>query len=247
MTIIDERTHHFRAAASRAATAPTYKGLEIHAKPGLHDAVEKLLERHVPKGSSVLDMAAGSGAMSLRLQDAGYRVHATDYVSENFRLSGKIPFTALDLNTDFAMAFAEPFDCITACEIIEHLENPRHFMRQCRRLLTPSGNLLLTTPNPNSAPSKALFIRSGHGGWFSDDDYRHYGHIAPLTIKVLRECAQENGFELKHLGSFGDPWEHCRGQPKLKLLAKAIERLDPAPAAEKGDVLVAVMAVSSRA
>jgi hypothetical protein len=169
---------------------PTYKGREIHAKPGLHDHVAPLLERALSKGSTVLDMAAGSGAMSLRLQDL-------------------------------------------------------HFLRQCRKLLKSSGSLLLTTLNPNSAPSKALFVRSGHGGWFADEDYRHYGHIAPLTIKVLRECAQENGLQLKHLGSYGDPWEHCAGQPKLTLLAKLIEKVDPAPAAQKGDVLVALLTASS--
>ncbi len=238
---LDERTQHFRAAASREAGVHAYKGLEIHAKPGLHEHVAQILQRYVPGGSTVLDMAAGSGALALRLQDSGYRVQATDYVAEGFRLQGQIPFKALDLNGDFADTFSEPLDCISACEIIEHLENPRHFMRQCRKLLKPDGTLLLTTPNPNSPPSKALFIRSGHAGWFSDEDYHHYGHIAPLTIKILRECARESGFKIKHLGSYGDPWEHVHGQPKLKLLAKIIAAIDPAPPEQKGDVLVAIL------
>lgn len=94
-----------------------------------------MLKRYVRVGATVLDMAAGSGALSLRLQDAGYAVQATDYVTENFRLRDRIPFIQLDLNSDFSEAFQQPFDCIAACEIIEHPENPRHFMRQCKRSL----------------------------------------------------------------------------------------------------------------
>lgn len=54
----------------------------------------------------------------------------------------------------------------------------------------------------------------------------------------------ESGFHVKYLGSYGDPWVHCEDQPKLKLFAKIIERLDPTPAAQKGDVLVAVLTAS---
>src|SRR5437660_5497610 len=92
-TIIVDR---YRAAATRPANTNSYKGLAIHALPGLHDFIaEKALE-FFSSGARVLDLAAGSGAMCLRLKDLGFEVSATDYVSENFKAS--IPFVRSDLN-----------------------------------------------------------------------------------------------------------------------------------------------------
>jgi hypothetical protein len=52
----------------------------------------------VPPPAAILDLAAGSGALSQRLLDKGYAASASDYVADNFKLS--IPFRAADLNQD---------------------------------------------------------------------------------------------------------------------------------------------------
>ncbi|MDE2150637.1 MAG: methyltransferase domain-containing protein, partial [Gammaproteobacteria bacterium] len=140
----------YRKAATTAADANAYKGLRIHALPGLHEFVAGKSLEYFPAGATVLDLAAGSGALSLRLQDLGFAVTATDYVPENFR-PRTIPFVQADLNADFAAAYDNRFQAIVASEIIEHLENPRHFARQCDRLLAPGGRMVLTTPNIENA------------------------------------------------------------------------------------------------
>src|SRR5690606_24625687 len=45
---------------------------------------------------------------------------------------------------------SESFDVILAGELIEHLETPYEFLRDCLALLRPGGKLVLSTPNPNS-------------------------------------------------------------------------------------------------
>jgi SAM-dependent methyltransferase len=42
----------------------------------------------------------------------------------------------------------ESFDSIIAGELIEHLENPYAFLRGCKKVLKPSGLLILSTPTP---------------------------------------------------------------------------------------------------
>lgn len=42
----------------------------------------------------------------------------------------------------------EKFDTIIAGEIIEHLEDPIGFLRDCRMLLEREGRILISTPNP---------------------------------------------------------------------------------------------------
>ncbi|MGB0671494.1 MAG: class I SAM-dependent methyltransferase, partial [Rhodospirillales bacterium] len=165
-------TAHYREAAGRDHHGPNYRGLPVLSFPGLHDHVRTLAQRHFPQEASVLDLGCGSGALSLRLADAGFRMSCADAVGEAFRLRDEMPFTAVDLNRDFAPIIGGIFPAITAVEIIEHLENPRHFLRQCRALLQPGGCLILTTPNIDNLRSVLSFVKTGCFKYFDDNAHR---------------------------------------------------------------------------
>jgi SAM-dependent methyltransferase len=231
MSLTDERTRLWQEASKSEGGGECYKGLAEFARAGLHDHVVSVVARHVPPPAAILDLAAGSGALSQRLLDKGYAVSASDYVADNFRLS--IPFRAADLNLDFAQG---QYDAIVACEIIEHLENPWHFLRQCRKM---SSRLILTTPNPDSPISKANYLVRGRFHWFSQEVYRMQGHISPLHAHALRNCASECGYRIEDVHTFGTVWEY--GGPKLRLLARLIDRLDKSPREMRGDILVAFL------
>jgi SAM-dependent methyltransferase len=231
MSLTDERTRYWRESPDNYTGGEHYKGLASYARAGLHEHVTELVARYVPPPATILDLGAGSGALSQRLLENGYAVSASDYVAGNFKLN--IPFRTADLNHDFAEG---EFDAIVACEIIEHLENPRHFLRQCRKM---SPRLILTTPNPDSPISKATYLRSGHFRWFSQDDYRIQGHISPLHPEVLRQCAAECGYGIEDVHTFGTVWEY--GGPRLRLLARLIDQLDKSPPQLRGDILVAFL------
>jgi SAM-dependent methyltransferase len=216
---------HYRESAHGRASNVTYKGLAIHAWPGLHEYAFEQFARHVAPGAGVLELAAGSGAMSLRLSDAGYRVTATDYVPENFRPRDSIPFFSCDLNAAFAAGREASVDAICALEIIEHLENPRHLLRQCFRALKPGGIVLLSTPNLDNAASLVCFLRERSFQWFSDQDYAHDGHITPVSQWQMHKSSAEAGFETVWRGSFGDQFQRLRGSPRLYWLARALDRL----------------------
>ncbi|MBP1202287.1 SAM-dependent methyltransferase [Duganella sp. 1411] len=216
---------HYRATAASDKSHVAYQGLPIHALPGLHEFAFEQFRRHAAPGAGVLELAAGSGAMSRRLADAGYRVTATDYVRENFRLHGAIPFFTCDLNQNFSDGRAASEDHICALEIIEHLENPRHFARQCFQVLKPGGTLLLSTPNLDTAASVAMFMRDLSFQWFAEDDYARDGHITPLSQWQLQKCFAEAGFTRAWEGSVGDPYGRVRGSPRMLWLARAIDLL----------------------
>ena len=77
--------------------------------------------------------------MSLRLSDHGYQVTASDLFEDSFTPRGELPFVTLNLNGEFADRLHQRFDAVMALELIEHLENPHHFFRQCRQLLGAGG------------------------------------------------------------------------------------------------------------
>lgn len=219
-----------------------YQGIPIFAAPGVHVYALEQLQAWMPAGARVLELGAGGGAMSQRLADAGYRVSACDLFAGNFTPSDTIPFHAADLNGAFSTAMEGGWDAIVALELIEHLENPRHFLRECSRLLRPGGVLVLSTPNLANPVSQALFVRHGNFQWFSDVDYREQGHIMPLAPSVLRRCFAEQDYALLMEGSVSNPYRQMRSLRKLgrRLVAHALSLFSGTPRALRGEVYLGV-------
>ena len=233
------RVAFYKTNAARAEDTENYnfQGLRAHAAEGLHDMVGDIAVAEFPKGAAVLDVAAGTGALCLRLSQAGYDMTGCDLVEENFRLKGQVRFRQLNLNTEFAGTIGQTYDAVTATEIIEHLENPRQFLRQCFACLKPGGKLLLSTPNLETALSKAMYVTSGVAKWYTDRDYMDYGHITPMPLWVLRKALLEAGFKIDRVASQGEyrgPW---KGWRKMQLLTALFRFLDRAQSPQ-GDILI---------
>lgn len=231
---------HYRASADKPIGKNHYKGLRIHALRGLHEYIGARVTEYFQPQGHVVDLAAGSGAMCVRLADLGLKPLGIDYVSENFK-ADSIPFIQADLNTDFSALLPTSMDAIVASEIIEHLENPRHFARQCYRALRPGGRMILTTPNIQNPGSLASFIRSGRFLWFQDADYASDGHISPLSHWQIKASFEEAGFKFLKTESYGKGSTQLEGSPRLALIGKLISRMSSLDNAMAGEVFTAIL------
>jgi 2-polyprenyl-3-methyl-5-hydroxy-6-metoxy-1,4-benzoquinol methylase len=103
-------------------------------------------------------------------------------------------FVSADLNeaSDFALP-GGPADVVASLETIEHLENPRAFMRLLFRLTRPGGWVFVTTPNQRSALSLATLVTKGHFSHFQDVHYP--AHLTALLDVDLQRMAGEIGLE----------------------------------------------------
>jgi 2-polyprenyl-3-methyl-5-hydroxy-6-metoxy-1,4-benzoquinol methylase len=85
--------------------------------------------------------------------------------------------------------YAETVCCI---ETIEHLENPRAFVRELVRITAPGGKIAITTPNQLSLLSKLTFLFKNQFNAFQESPGCYPAHITALLeidlIRIATEC-----------------------------------------------------------
>ncbi len=167
--IADELREKYQDAETRVFAAPGFlRALRTHLRPS----------------DKVLDLGSANGHVFTVLHELGLKeTYGADI--ENFLVKG-FPTRGLqtfDFNRDVYPYADASFDAVTSIETVEHLENPFHFAREIARLLKPGGVLILSTPNPNHAFNKILFVRRG-------EFYRFLAgndHISILTDPILKK------------------------------------------------------------
>lgn len=182
----------FFSLKGRPTVATEYKGISECALPGQHAAIFETFRKVVPGGSNVLDLASGRGAWVRRLSDNNYATTACD-IRPDLCL---VPCRHVDLNQPFSTQFAAEFDAVSAIEMLEHVENPRHIVRESNRLLKLHGKLILSTPNASGLHSRVKFLFTGRFAQFDDQQYNAIGHIRPLTYWELDKILTEAGFAI---------------------------------------------------
>ena len=219
-----------------------YQGIPMMTAQGVHEKVAELVGKVFPdssrKEANVLDLAAGQGALSQRLQDLGFgKITAWELEKEQFRPNG-IKVEGFDLNKNFSEFTRERFDLITAVEIIEHLENPHHFLREISKLLKPKGYLVLSTPNIDSAVGRIQFLLNGEFRWFDQNAYEKWGHIQPLSNWQIEKIVTAAGLVTAEEANNSDDGKIAI-EPGKKYMVKGLAAMALYPimrGSKKGDI-----------
>lgn len=113
------------------------------------------------QGKAIVDLGCGSGYLCQQWVSGGARhVVGVDLLSPDVRPEGW-HFQTLNLDASNwpaqlarspSTGGAQPqqFDLVCAFDLLEHLDSPVQFLSQCRSLLSPGGQLVLSTPNTTS-------------------------------------------------------------------------------------------------
>lgn len=121
-----------------------------------------LLEKYFNPKKKTLDAGCGKGTLLEILHSRGFAdtcgADIDDYLAVA-RPTGE--FKVADFNFDRFPWSDGFFDQIAAIEVVEHLENPYHFLREMARIIKKDGILLVTTPNPGHFWNKLSFLRKG--------------------------------------------------------------------------------------
>lgn len=142
----------------------------------------------------VADIGGGWGELSLALAGRAERVYLLDYSPPPAdALPANVTPVQADLNQTWPLA-DETLDFALSTEVIEHVENPRHFLREMKRVTKPGGFLFITTPNNHSLTSKVTFLLRGQHRLFQEAAYP--AHITPLLRCDFERMAGELDLEL---------------------------------------------------
>lgn len=106
--------------------------------------------RSIPPDGAVLDIGCGNGAMLAEIRRLGsWKLCGLDSSESAVSMARGQGFDVrlADATIDSAALFKpHTFDLIISAEVIEHVYDPRGFLRQAHSLLRPQGRLVLTTP-----------------------------------------------------------------------------------------------------
>jgi SAM-dependent methyltransferase len=177
-------------APSDSALAPHYPDFlwenvfGADASVSKFDPIIRFLKEHHPAPGRLLDVGCGPGDFVLAVEKFGWQASGIE-ISQRQVDAGVARGAALSVCADFLQfGSAEQYDAITFNHVLEHVRSPRAYLRHARKLLSPSGTLIIAVPNFNSL-SRRIF----GAYWMHADLPRHLFHFTPRTLTQLLKSA----------------------------------------------------------
>lgn len=143
-------------------------------------------------------LAKGCDVTGLDLSPSGIEIARRAYPAARFEVMG-----ADDKILD--KLGEEPFDLIVSTEVVEHLYDPRAYVRGVYQALKPGGRFICTTPYHGYLKNLLISLK---GGWDRHlDPLWDGGHIKMWSPSTLYLLLQEAGFTNKQFRGAGRlPW-----------------------------------------
>jgi len=155
-------------------------------------------------GRRLFEGGCGTGALTRGMVSAGFEVTASTFGEAIDLGPGASCVAGVDLNLALPLADAS-FDCAVLQEVIEHLENPAHVVREFSRILRTGGMWVLTTPNSSGVRSRLHFLWSGFvKGRRRPANYGSppgdYNNLFIPPLPVLHYLLWQYGFRVQRIG-----------------------------------------------
>lgn len=208
-------------------TSPNLRGngLDLHEEPAYEETTKQYLElggseeqmvsfRFVMPwllNLSVLDLGCAKGAYLRQFAASSLGVDISKPNLEHCRQLG-LRVKAADLNRDLPI-HSGSFQAILCSHVLEHVDAPIRLLRECRRILTPEGSLVL------GLPIEANLVNRARGHRYF---YHHPGHLYSFSLENIHVLLQKSGFEISRF--YYEP-RIVRIQPWLSLMQRLPERL----------------------
>jgi SAM-dependent methyltransferase len=146
-----------------------------HGEPGYVGDVT----RHFPGSHRVLDVGCGTGWMAGHFDDYTGVDGSPDAVSEAQAAGRNVLLADVRAKLPFP---DESFDGVIAKDLLEHVPDPAHVVREIRRVLRPGGVVFASSPDAQR--------------WVWDD----YTHVRPFTRRGFRNLFTDQALQVRCAG-----------------------------------------------
>ena len=109
------------------------------------------------RGREFLDVGCATGMLLAHMRDRGWNVQGVEICRESAEYGAGERNVPIFVGTLQEAQFPEGFYSAVHCShLIEHLTDPRQYLREVRRILAPDGYAVVTTPNVDGFQAKVL-------------------------------------------------------------------------------------------
>ena len=175
------------------AEAPNSQNFDLRDEFGNAEANLRFLqEAAIPRGTRVLEIGTGRGALLRHLLSQGYAARgverSVERITESRQRHGELPITHV---TGSSLPFTDAsFDVVLSFDVFEHIKDSDGHLVEVNRVLVPGGRYLLQTPNKwTNTIFETLRWRS-FTSWRPD-------HCALHTYGQLRRRLERHGFDIR--------------------------------------------------
>ena len=191
----------------------------FHIYKELNDRQFDLFKDNLTSQTKYLEIGSAHGGIVSRVNDFG--VKECHVVEPNVKDSNYVKYknpTATVHNSTFDDVKLKEgyFDIIVAFDVVEHVYNPKDFLKKCFDLLNKNGILLIAIPNHNDVLLTQYDCKK------YKEFYYHKAHINYFTKDSIVNLCQSVGFN-GHVNSFLDYsfFNHVHWQQNNKPMSNA--------------------------
>jgi 2-polyprenyl-3-methyl-5-hydroxy-6-metoxy-1,4-benzoquinol methylase len=146
------------------------------------------------ESTTVLDVGCAAGALLAMLKDRGWTVYGVEISGLQAAFCRERGLDVSTLPLEENNFPCQCFDAVLASHVIEHLNNPKSFVREAGRILKSKGRLYITTPNIAGLQGRLFGSR-----WRS----AIFDHLYLFSVRTLRMLLEKEGFTVECVKTWG--------------------------------------------
>ena len=148
-----------------------------------------LIHSYQPLKGRILDIGAGTGDFLLEAKNQNWEILG---IEPNDKAKGIAIGKGIKFGDTIEKLESNSFDVITMWHVLEHVPDVEHQVAELKRLLKPSGTIIIAVPNFKSYDAK-------HYGafWAAYDVPRHLWHFSKTAIEKLFDKQNMNLEDIK--------------------------------------------------
>lgn len=147
-----------------------------------------LLEEYLPRKGKMLDVGCGPGVFLEEAKKRDWLVQGVEFNKRCVQRLKEMKIETASLPLEEANFSADTFQCVSLWTVLEHIVEPRPFLRIIHNILAPGGLILIFVPNIDSL---ALRILQEKSACFAGES-----HVNFFSAATLSRLLKETGFEV---------------------------------------------------